>query len=437
MPAPSDKQLATSRGWPGGIDNLNKEQSLARDESGKVVVALRDAENVDLDRHGKPARRAGYTRAVAASGAHSLWGDEGFPFGLYVDAGRLMGLREDGEAFQLASGLGLQPVSYALAAGSVYWSSAAQNGRVTAGGSVGTWGVASPQGAPSAVAASSGGLYAGTYQVTATFLSLTGEESGAPQATLVDVPAGGGIQLAAIPQPPDASWRVRIYASPANGDVLYSALTLPAGMIAALLGQHQPGKPLETQFLDTLPPGHIVRWLNGRLYVAVGNALVWSEALRYGLTRLAHNQLGFAATLSMMEPLGAGDELAGIFVASGPKTYWLPGTDPANFHAKIVRAHGVVPGTSIQVSGDVFGLETTEPVVYWLDDAGTACLGLPGGTVVPLRQNQASAPAAAGGASLYRNENGLKQVLTALAGATERGLAIGDKAECTVIRHDP
>lgn len=437
MPAPSDKQLTTARGWPAGIDNLNAEQSLQRDDHGKNVIALRDAENVDLDRQGKPSRRGGYAKVVSANGAHSFWGDKDFPFGLYVDAGALMGLREDAESFQITTGLGLQPVSYALAAGAVYWSSPSQHGKVTADGAQGPWGITSPHGAPSAVPASSGGLYPGRYQVTATFLSLTGEESGAPEAVWVDVPANGGIALSAIPQPPDPSWRVRLYASPADGNVMYAAATLPSAMTSFALGVHRPGKPLETQFLDTMPTGHIVRWLNGRLYVAVENVMVWSEPMRYGLTRLAYNRLSFQKWLAMMEPIGNGDELAGMYVASGSKTYWLPGTDPKAFRAKIVRAHGVVTGTPIQVPGDVFGLETTESVVYWLDDAGTACLGLPGGNVLPLRQNQVAAPDADAGASLYRDQNGMRQVITTLVGARERGLAIGDRAECTVIRHDP
>lgn len=433
----SDKQLATAKAWPAGIDNLNAEQSLQRDDQGKTVIALRDAENVDLDRQGKPSRRGGYAKVVSASSAHSLWGDPDFPFGLYVDGGNLMGLREDAETFQIRDGLGLQPVSCALAAGSAYWSSASQNGKVTADGTPAPWGITSPPGPPSAVLASNGGLAGGRYQVTATFLSASGEESGAPEGVVLDVPTNGGLQLQDIPQPPDNTWRVRIYATPTNGDVFYAAMTLPAGMTSAVLGVHRPGKPLATQFLDVMPPGHIVRWFNGRLYVAMNNVMGYTEALRYGLTHLSNNRLTFQTRLAMMEPLGAGDEAAGIFVASGAKTYWLPGADPAQFNLKIVRAHGVVPGTSIRVPGDVFGLETTAPVIYWLDDAGTGCLGLPGGVVVPLRQNQVIAPAAEAGASLYRDQDGYRQVITALVGGRERGMAIGDKAACTVIRHDP
>jgi hypothetical protein len=282
-----------------------------------------------------------------------------------------------------------------------------------------------------------GGLSAGTYQLAVTFLTAAGEESGASLAAMVDVPEGGGVQCDAIPQPPDASYRVRLYLSGANGDVLHFARDLAAGMTSVLLGVTRAGKVLETQFLEPMPPGHIVRWFNGRLYVAVDNVLVWSEAMRYGLTRLAHNRAGFQKRLDLLEPVGAGDEGAGIYVASADRTYFLGGTDPKAFSNRIAYPHGAVPGTALRVPANVFGVQSSTEVVYWLARNGVGCLGLPGGTVMPLRENQVIGPSADSGASLYRDVNGLRQVITTLVGAQERGLALGDKLNCTVIRHDP
>jgi hypothetical protein len=435
MTAPRDKQMPALRGWPAGIDNLNEEQDLARDENG-TPAALRDAENVDLDRHGKAKRREGYSRVVTASSAHSLWGDADFPFGLYVDNGTLRSLREDGSAFDLLAGVGNAPLSYALAAGQVYWTSEQASGRVTAAGDTFPWGIPMPGGAPALSAAASGALHAGRYQVTVTFLSAAGEESGAPEAAAVDVAEGGGIQLDAIPQPPDISMRVRVYATPANGDVFYFARDLAAGMTSVVIGQHQAGRPLETQFMDAMPRGHIVRRLNAHLYVAVGASLVHSPAMRYGLCDVAGTHLGFPQRLAMIEPVDSGGDAPGLFVASGARTYWLGGADPANFTRKIAHPHGVVPGTSLQVPAKVFGLEGDGNVAYWLADNGVGCLGRPGGGVVPLRENQAVGPAATAGASMYRDVNGLKQVVTALESATERGVAVGDSVDCVVVHHD-
>lgn len=434
MPVPSDASLIRADGWAAGIDNRDPEQALARDDNGAVNVA-RDAVNVDIDRAGKVARRTGYTKIVAAHGAASLWASPEFPFGLYVDNGMLRGVRESGETFDVRDGMGAEPVSYAVAAGRVYWSSAAQNGVVSPDGVPADWGIPTPGFPHVSALASAGGLFAGVYQIAVTFLTPTGEESGAGPAARVLVADGGGVQID-VPQPPDPAWRVRIYATDANGDMFYSAFTLAAGIAQAQLGAHVNGRPLTTQFLEPMPPGHIVRRFGGRLLVARGNLVTWSEPLRYGLTNVARNAVALPADITMMEPLGAGTDAAGVLVASGAKTYWLPGADPAKFNAQIVRAHGVVPGTALRVPGDVFALQTSADVAYWVDDAGTGCIGLAGGEVTTLQAAQAIAPSAVSGASLYRDRNGLRQIVTTLRGAQERGLAMGDKVSCAVYRHD-
>lgn len=436
MTVPRDRGMPTMHGWPAGIDNLNQEQDLARNEEG-ITSALRDAENVDLDRHGKPQRREGYEQVIAATTAHSLWGDPDFPFGLFVDGGTLRAMREDATVFDLQAAIGNAPLSYAAVAGQVYWSSTQHNGRVTADAVAFPWGVPGPAGAPALSPAPTGALHAGRYQVTLTYLSALGEESGAPQAGVVDVAESGGIQIDNVPQPPDGSMRIRVYATPANGDVFYFARDLAAGMTSVVLGQHRPGKPLETQFLEPMPRGHIVRLLNGRLYVASGSSLIFSEAMRYGLCDFARNRIGYPSRLAMIEPLDSGGDAPGLFVAAGERTYWLGGPDPFTFKRKIAHPYGVVPGTSLQVPAKVFGLEGDGTVPYWLATNGVGCVGLPGGGVIPLRANQAIAPGADAGASLYRDVNGLKQVVTALHSAIERGTAIGDSVGCEVIRHDP
>lgn len=437
MTTPSDKQLARMSAWPAGIDNRSPEQALTRDDQGRAVIALRDAENVDLDRQGKPSRRDGYTRVLAGQRVHSLWARDPFPFGLFVDGQDLNALREDGTSFLIRSGMGAKPVSYDLAAGRVYWSNEQQTGSVSADGVALPWGAPGPNGVPTVQGGGGiGGLSAGTYQIAVTFLTASGEESGASLAATADVPEGGGLTLTGIPQPPDASYRIRIYRSGANGDALYQAMDIPYGTTTLMLGVGRPGKLLETQFLEPMPPGHIVRAFNGRLYVACGNEVRWSEALRYGLTRLAHNRIGLQTRVSLMEPVGQGDEAGGLFVAAGERTYFWSGADPKVFGNRIAYPHGAVPGTALRVPANVFGIESTTEVVYWLASNGVGCLGLPGGTVVPLRENQAIAPSADSGASLFRDANGIQQVITTLVGAQERGLAIGDRLNCTVIRHD-
>lgn len=440
MTTPTDKQMVRMAGWPAGIDNRSPEQALQRDDQGRTVIALRDAENVDLDKSGKPSRRAGATRRIIGTRVHSLWGDPAFPLALYADNGALMAVQSNLRTFQVRDGLAPgQPLSYAVAAGRAYWSNGMDTGCVSADGVALAWGIAGPGGQPTLTGGSGiGGLNAGTYQVAVTFLSAAGEESGASLAATVTVPQGGGITVTDIPQPADLTQRVRIYLSPANGDVLYHVMDLPAGTTQMLLGVAQPKKPLTTQFLEVMPAGQSVRYYAGRLWVAAGKVLVYSEPQRYGQTRLPQNRITLPDWIDMAEPVGNGEDGGGLYVAAGERTYWLGGTEPAQMNAayRYPMGGGVVPGTPVRVNGSMFGLQTSDPVIYWLARNGVACLGLPGGVVVPLREGQVIAPSADGGASLFMDDGSNRKIITALMGASQRGAAIGDKLDCEVIRHD-
>lgn len=439
MAGVSDKQLVRMPGWPGGVDNRSPEQALTRDDQGKAVIALRAAENVDLTTAGKARRRGGYGQMLAGGLVHSLWREPLWPFALVVIDGALCAFTGGDTATTIIGGLepGL-PVSYALAADKVYWSNGQQRGVVLADGTAAPWGCPAPGGQPTVTALDTGGLDAGTYQVAVTWQLAIGEESGAALASTVTVPAGGGIALADIRAPEDpAVASVRVYVSPADGDVLYHTVDLAPGLPAATVGKGRRGMPLATQFLETMPAGQIVRWFNGRLYVASDHVLCWSEALRYGLTHPVNNRMTFGGgPLELVEPVGAGTEAPGVYAAAGKRTYWLGGTDPATWTQRIAYPHGAVAGTGLVVAGDVFGLDSSAPVAYWMADNGVAVLGLPGGQVLPLRDKQVVGPLAKRGASLLREQAGLRQVVTALRETSPNGLAFKDTGVITVDRYD-
>lgn len=439
MPGVSDKQLVTMAGWPAGIDNLSRENALLRDDKGRSVIAARVAENVDIDASGKPRRRLGRQAIVNATGVHSLWRSGAFPLALVAMNGGLHAFTGTDITFAIVDALSSSlPISYALAGHAVYWSNGADRGVVRMDGTPAPWGCPSPGGQPALSPSSAGGLDAGRYQVAVTFQLASGEEGGASLASVVEVPDGGGITLSALPVPDEAAVaKVRVYVSPANGDVLFHAMDLAPGLPVAMIGKGRRGKPLDTQFLEVMPAGQIVRWFNGRVYVASGSAMAWSEALRYGLTKPSDNHLGFGGgDITLLEPVAAGSDAPGLYVAAGKRTYWLGGKDPALMTQVIVRPHGVVPGTGITVPASVFGLETQGDVAYWMDTNGVAVLGLPGGQIVPLREAQAAAPHARAGASLYREQNGLRQVVTALSETKPNGLVVKDTGVITVDRYD-
>lgn len=430
MAGVKDKDLLLTLGWPEGLDNVNPESQVKPDR-------LRAAENVDLDRFGKPGRRGGYRRVVSCTSGRSLYHHAGMAFALFVDGTTMYGLRPDMSTFVVKTGLAPQrDVSYTTVDNLTYWSNGIQNGTVTAAGAGKDWGCETPHGQPNLAVSTNGGLSAGNYQVAFTFAKSNGEESGAFLAAPIDIPEGKGIAVSAVPQPVSSEVVVvRAYVTPFDGDVLYWVRDLPVGMTSFNIGAFVKGKVLETQFMGQMPPGHFVRYLNGRIYVASGNTLYWSEALRYGLTSLAHGNLPFDAEIDLLEPAEVGEE-PGQFIAAGNRTYFLPsGKDAKPSEMRVVYPHGAVRGTGVSVPGSVFGQSTAAPVSYWIASNGVSCIGLPSGEVVPLRERQAVAPPSTGGASLYREWNGLRQVITALRGASGTNFGVQDTAVATVYRN--
>lgn len=436
MAGVGDKQLLPLGPWPAGIDNLNDETGLTRSEDGKRVIALREAVNVDLSRGGSPRRRKGYGKIVSGTRVHSLWCSGHFPYLLFADGERQYAMTAAGAPWVVRDGLAAREISTTLVGDVAYCTNGQQTWCVDAAGAWRPWSVETPAGQPTVTPSSTGGMDAGEYQAAVTFIDDAGRESGTGQAVTVTVPDGGGIALTDIPQPLSAGVaRARAYAAPANGDVLYMARDVPVGQTSALLGAFAPARPLATQFLEPMPAADIVRALAGRLYTAKGAEMRWSEALRYGLTNRAKYVRRVGERIDLMEAVGEGGDGAGLYVADTKRTYWIDGTHPAAQSIRIVYGCGAVRGTGVMVPGNVFGLETTVPVAYWLAANGVALLGLPSGSVVPLRERQVVAPAAARGASLFREQDGIRQVITALQEAAPQGLAMRDRVAGRVYRN--
>lgn len=435
MAGVKDGQLISAGSWPAGIDNLNDETSLTRSDDGKAIIAFRDGVNVDLDRKGNPRRRPGYRQIIAGTRVHSLWRAGTFPFALFADGATHYAFRRGNAPFEVRAGLASREISYALPADRAYCTNGKETWCVTAAGDVTPWGVEPAHGQPLLTPSLAGGLDEGVYQVAVTFIDVLGEEGGTGLAVVVNVPKGGGIELSEIPQPTsDRVSRIRVYRTATNGDDLFMATDLPVGTTSALIGVANLKKPLLTQFLIPMPPGQIVRHLAARMHVAAGNVIYSSEPLRYGQRHYKRSRKVGDAIL-MMEPVGDGGDAPGFFVADSKRTYWIGGADPVKTSLRIVYPYGAVPGSSTVVPASMFNLETTLPVAYWIAKNGVACLGLPGGTVVPLREKQAIAPNAESAASLFRERNGIRQIITALGGATKQGLAIGDRASARIYRN--
>lgn len=417
--------------WPSGINNLAPEGDLQRNEFGTRYIALREANNIDLTKEGRVSRRQGYTGIHETDIGHSLWSGTDMNFGLFVDNGQMHVLRQDASVEALALFVGARPLSYAQQGDRVFYTSRSGCGMLTFDTQAWSWGVEGPAGQPEAEVLDGYGLTPGTYQIAVTYTDELGRESGTPRAAKLEVGENQGILLVGIVLPAGIM-RANVYMTDANDQVLrlHSRTFGPT----VLLGAPANGPQLETQHLVPMPPGDIVRIHNGRQYVADGRFLRWSPPMRYGLTDPREMVIGFGRDIDLIEPVGAGDGDAGLFVAAGDATYWFGGRNPSEFNRNRISGYGAVPRSTVDVRGTAFGQDVDDESPIWLSRSGNYVIGAGGGKLTVLKADTAAIPDADSAASLYIEHGGKKQIITALRGARPNGLAVADVAVAHVIQ---
>jgi hypothetical protein len=426
-----DSDLKSLGPWPAGVNNKAAEDSLPKDEFGRDI-ALRRAVNMDLDKDGWPGMRRGRTSRVDADRAHSL-----FPTLTHLLAivdSDLVAYDEQFAASTVRAAVGERYASFAQATSDIYWSNGLEIRRLSADMvDLPVW-LATPR-APAVAAASSGGLAAGEYAVVLTWRSAEGMESGASPPSVVTVPENGGITVTNLPSAAaEGAATLRVYVTPPDGEIPYKFADVPATTAGLLIGAHTPGVACETQWMVPLPPGEILRFWNGRVLVMSRNRLCWSEPLRFGLMH-QDSTIRFGEAGTLMEPVGEAADGAGVFVADHKRTYFLAGATPDKWERSIRYPHPAVPGTSITAPGTAFGLETTAPVAAWLAANGVFCVGLPGGQVVPIREGELSLDVGERGAAMFREQDGLRQLVTSFLTRGGNAFGVSDTTAATVRRH--
>lgn len=436
---PEQKLLKEGR-FPDGVNNVVKETDFPRDENGHIRAA-RELVNVDLDGAGHPQMKRGHVVLDPAT-SHSLHCTETETNQaghlLSVVGGDLKAFDDPGdglvEVATLIEGLGERFLTYASDDFDTWWSNGLSNGRIDVDLQLHPFWLDTP--APVQLATSSnGGLAAGTYEISVTVVDADGRESGASNPSVVTVTAGQGI-VVTLPAAPAGAARWRIYRSTQDGDVLYLVEQLPIGTITALLGHAITRQALKTAWLFPMPPCDVLRYGHGRMLgIGSNNVLMWSEAYALGLMH-DQNHMLLGAKGTLLEPVGQGGDGAGWFVADHKRTYFLAGADPKEWRQVIRYPHAAVPGTSLTLPGTVFGLDIEAPVAFWVASNGTFCLGLPGGIVKPLRENELAMPRdSERGAAAFFEFEGIRQIVTSILAGAQNPLGVTDSAVAEIRRH--
>ena len=383
-----------------GVDILSNETAL-------VKGAVRSAVNVDIDRAGRFKRRVGYTRRIDASGMHSLYYAAQKGWMLVAHNAELFRLNTSTyELTSLATLNSADKLAYTEYNGNLYFTNKTTIGWVPSDSTT-----ARPVGVPTpttpTLSSALGGLLPGKYGVSITFIDDRGEESGATELQVIDLPDGGGIQLSNLPQ--RMGWTISVYITSADGDVLRRAVSFPAVFPTYVVTDTAQGGPLSTRFLAPLPPGDFICWHSGRLYTAKDGTLYFSEAMRPHLYNPAHNVIPFSGYISFVESV-----IDGIYVGDSRGVWFLSGTDPVKFEQRRVTSCRAVAHSSIVVPPEHFNpkqIPAESPVAVWLSTSGYV-VGMPGGVVVELQPDRLRIPNRLVGRSAFLLRDGCKQIIT-------------------------
>ena len=163
-----------------------------------------------------------------------------------------------------------------------------------------------------------GTLPAGDYMVAVTYISATGEEGGCDQNVIVTIPAAttGSITLSGFPTPVDPTISaIQIYFTDANSATLRRWGRVPVGTASVAVDATRLGAQIRTMFMSPMPPWQAIAFAEGRLAVAEGTTVYFSEPFRIGM----RNNPGF------------------LLYSAQPTLLW--GTPDGLYVAKIGRAH--------------------------------------------------------------------------------------------------
>lgn len=401
--------MSTTRPYPlpvAGVDSLSNETALLKG-------AVREAVNVDIGRAGRFKRRVGQTLRLPGSEYHSLWGAQQRGTMLVCKGNQLLRLNDDLSTTPLATLNSADPLAYTEYNGNVYWTNKTTTGWLPADASTARpVGVPVPEVVP-ALSAATGGLLPGKYGVSITFVDERGEEGGATELQVIDLPEGGGIRLSNLPQ--RLGWAISVYITSADGDVLRWAAELPAVFPSYVMAETAQGGICDTQFLTPMPPGEFITWLAGRLYTAKLGTLYFSEAMRPHLNNPAHGFIQFSGFISFVEAV-----TDGLYVGDSRGVWFLSGTDPTKFEAKLVSPHRAVRRSGVKVGPGHFPddkVPSPNPVAVWLSTSGYV-VGMDGGATVELQPERVKVPAGLVGRTTFLFRKGMKQVVTPINSAS-------------------
>lgn len=392
---------------------------------------LKVAQNVDITNNKEIVLRRGYVLRDSAN-YRSLWSNGSRLFAIRND--NLIELNTDFSVVQtFISGLDKNPIGFADIDGVIYFSSNTINGLIDYNG-YRSWGLQWVNPTPT-LSVTSGTLPKGKYQVNYTYVATDGRESGCGHAKTINLPSGGGIQLSNIPTSPDSTVsKVRLYCSPADGDILYWVRDIPNGSSTALI-QSVFAQQLPLKMFNRYQPpkGWNIKYYNGRILIVQGNVIWYSEPYMYEHFDLQKNFFQFESDVTSVMPIEDGFWVS----EENGKTHWISGRNPEQAVRHFKEPIKVLKYSETLVTGAYIFIQNT-PIGYkWLAMTDRGIYAFFGqGICMNLTYRDVQFPTAEEGAGLFMEKGGINKYIALMKEPKDsQNVAATDLVTTTVIRN--
>lgn len=153
------------------------------------------------------------------------------------------------------------------------------------------------------------------------------------------------------------------------------------------------------------PAGHLIEYFHGRLYVAKGNIVYYTDPMNFAQVRKRKGFIQLDKYITLMKAVDGG-----MFISDG-NIKFLSGSSPENFVVHIMANYNAIKGEIID--GSFLGGETpiAGKVLYMLTEKGF-CVGLSDGQFFNLTKDRYTNITATGASGVHRVVNGISQFVT-------------------------
>lgn len=374
-----------------GLNNIDDQEEIG-------ITNFLTAENVDVTRQKRVVRRNGYSR-VFSGNISAISADK--EYCLFISDGELKQLNSNYTSTTITTVSPSKILDTFKIKDAIYWTNGIEIGYVS---NYINYPIAPPTPLDfPVITETSGNLLSGYYLVAYTYLNEAGVEGAASYIKKIEI--SGGIAFSDIVLPDGVSQLV-IYVSNLNSETLYRALITNESSVYlrdVVNLKHQ----LRTQYLSPMPAGHLMDYFRGRLLVAAGEYLYFSEAYNFGIHSPLKNFIHLNSKVTNICSVEGG-----VYVSTENGVGFLSGVNPMQWNYLSASLYGVANGLMTSIPGEMLGegFANKDKVCVWPSEIGLF-VGDDLGSAVNLTNRRFHFPSMKNGSSAVRIQSGQQHLI--------------------------